>query len=46
MLAESIQQTDKDISVIRDSLSNMRDEMKDLKAELYARFGKGINLET
>ena len=46
MLAESIQQTDADISVIEDSLSSMRDEMKGLKAQLYARFGKGINLET
>ena len=46
MLAESIQETDKDIAQIEDSLSSMRDEMKDLKAQLYARFGKGINLET
>ena len=38
-------QVDEDISGLEDKLSTLKDEMTQLKVELYARFGKSINLE-
>ena len=34
------------MSQLEDKLSTAREEMTQLKVELYARFGKSINLET
>lgn len=36
----------KSVSATEGKLSEIRDEMESLKVDLYARFGKSINLET
>ena len=46
MLTAETTQTEEDISTLEDKLSDIRGEMSQLKVELYARFGKQINLET
>jgi prefoldin subunit 4 len=45
MLATSTEQIDNEVSRLEESLQELRDEMKGLKAQLYARFGKSINLD-
>ena len=45
MLSTSSEQIDEEVLRLEDSLQELRDEMKGLKAQLYARFGKSINLE-
>jgi len=44
-LEKAMGQVDEDISGLEDKLSTLKDEMTQLKVELYARFGKSINLE-
>ncbi|KAI1340008.1 Prefoldin subunit-domain-containing protein [Xylariaceae sp. FL0016] len=46
MLSSSTERIEEDISGLDDKLSSTREEMRQLKVELYARFGKQINLET
>ena len=46
MLASSIENIEKSVSAVEERLSGVREEMEQLKVELYARFGKSINLET
>ena len=46
MLAASTSRIDEEVSKVEENLSDVREEMKELKAQLYARFGKAINLET
>ncbi|KAH8677594.1 Prefoldin subunit-domain-containing protein [Xylariales sp. PMI_506] len=46
MLSTSTTKIEDDISALEESLSVVRDEMTQLKVELYARFGRSINLET
>lgn len=46
MLASSIEKIEESISTVESKLSVVREEMTGLKVELYARFGKSINLET
>lgn len=46
MLEEATGRIDKETSSLEDKLGTIRDEMTQLKVELYARFGKQINLET
>jgi prefoldin subunit 4 len=46
MLAASTTRIEDDVSQLEDKLSTAREEMTQLKVELYARFGKSINLET
>lgn len=46
MLSSATTDVDEQVSKLEDDLSAIRDEMKGLKAKLYARFGRGINLET
>lgn len=46
MLTTSSSKIEEDTSEIEDKLGNIRDEMTKLKVDLYARFGKQINLET
>jgi prefoldin subunit 4 len=46
MLETATERLEEDTSGIEEKLSTIRDEMKDLKVQLYARFGKQINLET
>lgn len=45
LLESSCTEIDGDVSKLEDELSAMREEMDNLKAHLYARFGRGINLE-
>lgn len=46
MLSTSNAKIEEDVSALEDKLSTTRDEMTQLKVELYARFGRSINLET
>lgn len=46
MLSSSTDQIDTDVSKLEDSLSDLREELQQLKVSLYARFGRSINLET
>jgi prefoldin subunit 4 len=45
MLETATGEADKEIEGLDEQMSTVRDEMNKLKAELYARFGRGINLE-
>ncbi|KEZ46108.1 hypothetical protein SAPIO_CDS0961 [Scedosporium apiospermum] len=45
MLENATSKIDEDVSKLEDELSSIRDQMTQLKVELYARFGKSINLE-
>jgi len=45
LLETSITEIDTEVSKLEDELSSMKEEMDGLKAHLYARFGRGINLE-
>ncbi len=45
MLSTASKQMDDEVSRLEESLHELRDEMKGLKAQLYARFGKSINLD-
>ncbi|KAL2886938.1 Prefoldin subunit 4 [Ceratocystis lukuohia] len=45
LLAQSSTRLDEDTSELEDKLSAIREEMTELKVQLYARFGKSINLE-
>ena len=46
MLASSTKQIEDSVTAIEGNLSTVREEMEQLKVELYTRFGKSINLET
>ena len=46
MLASSTEQIEESVSAVEGKLSTVREEMEQLKVQLYARFGKSINLET
>ncbi|KAK4236715.1 Prefoldin subunit-domain-containing protein [Achaetomium macrosporum] len=46
MLGISTARIEEEIGTLEDKLENIREEMTQLKVELYARFGKTINLET
>ena len=46
MLASTTENIEKSVSTIEGKLSTVREEMEELKVDLYARFGKSINLET
>lgn len=46
MLGLSTAKVEEDIEELEDKMSTLKDEMTQLKVELYARFGKSINLET
>lgn len=46
MLASSTEQIEESVSAVEGKLSTIREEMEQLKVQLYARFGKSINLET
>ena len=45
MLAASTEKVEGEASALSEKLSEVREEMQGLKVELYARFGKGINLD-
>ncbi|KAL6855080.1 hypothetical protein ACO1O0_006218 [Amphichorda felina] len=46
MLETATTRSEEESSELEEKLGSVRDEMKQLKVELYARFGKQINLET
>jgi prefoldin subunit 4 len=45
MLGTSTAKIDEDIGELEDKLGTIREEMTQLKVDLYARFGRTINLE-
>jgi prefoldin subunit 4 len=46
MLATSTAQIEEEVSELEDKIGTTKEEMQQLKIELYARFGRSINLET
>ncbi|KAK4651286.1 hypothetical protein QC762_604850 [Podospora pseudocomata] len=46
LLGLSIAKIEEEIGELEDKMATIREEMTQLKVELYARFGKTINLET
>jgi len=46
MLTTSTTKIEEDVSNLEEKLTTIREEMTQLKVELYARFGRSINLET
>lgn len=46
LLGDSSAKLEEEIGELEDKLANIREEMTQLKVELYARFGRTINLET
>ncbi|OJD20569.1 hypothetical protein ACJ73_08095, partial [Blastomyces percursus] len=46
LLTASTQRIDEEVSRLEENLSDVRDELQQLKVALYARFGRSINLET
>ncbi|KAK4633771.1 Prefoldin subunit 4 [Fulvia fulva] len=45
LLTAAVERIDTDVSGVEDKLTELREEMNKLKAALYGRFGKSINLE-
>ncbi|KAK5100637.1 hypothetical protein LTS08_005388 [Lithohypha guttulata] len=45
LLETSTGETEEEVTRLEDELSSMKEGMDSLKAHLYARFGRGINLE-
>ncbi|KAK5997264.1 Prefoldin subunit 4 [Cladobotryum mycophilum] len=46
MLGSATSKIDEETEVLEEKLGTIREDMTQLKVELYARFGKQINLET
>ena len=46
MLASSTEKIEESVLAVEEKLRAVREEMEELKVQLYARFGKSINLET
>ncbi len=46
MLGVSTARIEEELEELEEKLGTIREEMTQLKVELYARFGKTINLET
>ncbi|KAK3297871.1 Prefoldin subunit-domain-containing protein [Chaetomium fimeti] len=46
MLEQSTTRLDEEIGELEDKMGTIREQMTQLKVDLYARFGKTINLET
>jgi hypothetical protein len=44
-LSASVDKINDEVASLEEKLSELREEMGELKAELYGRFGSGINLE-
>lgn len=45
LLSSSVEKIDTEVTTLEERISELQDEMQDLKTELYSRFGKSINLE-
>lgn len=46
LISASTEKIEKSVSAVESQLSEIREKMEVLKIQLYARFGKSINLET
>jgi prefoldin subunit 4 len=46
LLASSTEAIDEEVSKLEELMSEIKEEMQQLKVALYARFGRSINLET
>ncbi|KAG9233811.1 Prefoldin subunit-domain-containing protein [Amylocarpus encephaloides] len=46
MLSNSTSRIEEEVAALEDKLGEIREEQDALKVDLYARFGKSINLET
>ncbi len=46
LLTTSNKKLDEEVSALDEKMSEIREEMQQLKVQLYARFGKSINLES
>ncbi|EDN09616.1 predicted protein [Histoplasma mississippiense (nom. inval.)] len=46
LLTAATERIDDEVSKLEENLSDVRDELQQLKVALYARFGRSINLET
>lgn len=46
LLSSSTGKLDEEVSSLEEKLAGTRNEMQELKVQLYARFGRSINLET
>jgi prefoldin subunit 4 len=46
MLLTSTGKIEEEVSAVEEKLAAVREEMSQLKVQLYARFGRSINLET
>lgn len=46
MLSTATTNIEEEVSTLEDKMSTVKEEMTGLKVELYARFGRSINLET
>jgi prefoldin subunit 4 len=46
MLSTSTERIEGEVTAVEEKLGTTREEMTQLKVELYARFGRSINLET
>ncbi|KAJ8127123.1 hypothetical protein O1611_g6512 [Lasiodiplodia mahajangana] len=46
MLSESTSRIEEQVSALEDKIGTIKEDMQQLKVELYARFGRSINLET
>lgn len=46
LLTKGTSKIEESVSVTEEKLRDIREEMESLKVDLYARFGKSINLET
>jgi len=46
MLSTSSSRIEEEVAEVAEKLSTVREEMSQLKVDLYARFGRSINLET
>lgn len=46
LLATNSTKIEEEVSVLEEKLGTIKEGMQELKVELYARFGRSINLET
>lgn len=46
LLSENTTEVEEEVTKLEEQLDGMKAQMSELKAYLYARFGKGINLES
>lgn len=46
MLSASNTKIEEAVAVLEENMNTVKEEMTQLKVELYARFGRSINLET